>query len=306
MIVAFNFLEESETLSKNHLKTCINNIQLRTSVIGIRIIFIYICAMRKSFLLILFIFIYSASFGQLEIGTKKDKDQKGEQKMKDESEDEIQKKKNKKELSITGRNVYMGISPGQSFRTLAPAETNFAKPLNQKANEKPIFSIRYQAGMQVILAKHLMLEFGFTYTFQGEQYSFKDEASDSTYAYHNKYRYIGVPLTINGIFGNESIRFYFGGGIAPMMFINQYEKINYTTETGSTNEIIRNIRDSRYNQFNLMVLGRIGLQGNFSKHFGYYIAPEFRYNLLNTFEKQYQHVHHQMAWGIDLGFIIYL
>jgi len=226
--------------------------------------------------------------------------------MKDDVEKEIDKKNKKVKLEITGRNAYIGFSPGQSFRTLKPSDNIFSKPLEQKANEKPIFSMRYSLGMQVVIFKHLMLDFGFTYTEQGEQYAFKSGISDSSYSYTNKYRYIGVPITVNGIFGGDVFKFYFGAGIAPMMFINQLEKINYVTEDGAVREEKTNIRDTRYNQFNLMAIGKFGMQLKFTEYVGFYVAPEFRYNLLNTFESQYKFVHHQMAWSIDVGIIVFM
>ena len=262
----------------------------------------------RSIVLILGIFIFSLNgFNQIEINNKKEKDRKKEQKMKDEVEKEIEiKNKKKQPLQVTGRNVFLGMSIGQSYRTIKPSETIFGKEVGPKAQEKPILSMRYQAGMQIVLFKNFMVDFGFTYTVQGEQYSYADDSSDSTYSYTNKYRYIGVPITVNGIFGGKWVRFYFGAGLTPLMFINQYEKLRYSTETGVVTDQENTIKDTRYNQFNLMAIGRIGVQVNFSKHVGFYLAPEFRYNILNTFEKQYKHIHHQMAWGIDFGFLLYL
>jgi hypothetical protein len=263
--------------------------------------------MRKLILLLAFILLGTASFAQIEIGNKKEKDRKKEQKMKDDVENEIEKKKKKKEpLQITGRNVYLGISLGQSYRNLKPSDNIFSRPLDQKKDEELVFSLRASGGMQVILFKHLMLDFGFSYTEQGEQYSFTDPNSDSTYAYINKYRYIGIPLTINGIFGGERIRFYFGGGLIPSMFINLGQKTEYTTETGTKFSTKENIRTSDYNQFQLMAIGKLGMHLNLTKHVGFYLAPELRYNILNTFQEQYKHVHHQWAWGIDFGLLLFL
>lgn len=264
--------------------------------------------MKKSaWTLLLLLLCSQVSFAQIEIGNKKEEDRKKEQKMKDEVEEEIKKKKKAKmPLAITGRNIYVGVSLGQAYRTLVPADNIFSRPIEQKADEKKIFSFRAQAGMQAVLWKHFMIDFGFTYTEQGEQYSFEDPDSDSSYSYINKYRYIGVPLTANGIFGGEYVRFYFGGGIIPLMFINQGQNLSYTTTTGTGTDELLTYRDNKYNQFNMMALGRIGMQFNFTKHVGFYLAPEIRYMLFNTFEKQYKHKHNQWAWGVDFGFVVYL
>ncbi|MEZ4937246.1 MAG: hypothetical protein R2799_06595 [Crocinitomicaceae bacterium] len=263
--------------------------------------------MKSIYVLILFFAFSAPSLAQIEIGNKNENDRKKEQKMKDDVEKEIKdKSKTKKPLAITGRNIYLGVTLGQSYRTLKPADNFFSKPINQKVDEKMIFSVRAQAGMQAILWKYFMVDFGFSYTEQGEQYTYEDENSDSSYSYINKYRYFGVPLTANAIFGGESVRFYFGGGIIPMMFINQGQNLRYTTITGTGTEELLTFRDNKYNQFNMMAIGRLGMQFNFTKHVGFYLAPEIRYMLFNTYEKQYQHEHHQWAWGVDFGFVVYL
>lgn len=262
--------------------------------------------MRHLIFIIITVFFSAQTIAQIEIGSKNEKDRKKEQKMKDDVEKEIEKKKKKLELNITGRNVYIGISPGQSYRQLYPAKTIFSRPIEHENSEKPIFSMRVSAGMQVTIFKHLMLDFGFTYMHQGESYSFKDQGTDSTMDYTNKYRYIGVPLTANGIFGNDRIRFYFGAGIIPMMLVNQYEYIRYTTEEGTISETSRSFRDTRFNQFNIQAIGKLGMQVNLTKHLGFYLAPEFRLNLMNTFQKQHKHIHKQYAWGADFGLLILL
>ncbi len=264
--------------------------------------------MRKTTFTFILVFILSGtSFAQIEIGNKKEKDRKKEQKMKDEVEGEIEKKKKeKKPLAVTGRNVYLGTSLGQSYRTLVPSDNIFSRPLEQKVDEKMVFSYRVAAGMQVVLWKHFMVDFGFSYVEHGEQYAFEDDSSDSTYSYRNRYRYIGVPITANAIFGGERVRFYFGGGFVPMMFINQGQDLIYTTKEGTRTEENINFRDNKYNQFNIMAIGRLGMQFNFTKHVGFYLAPEIRYVMLNTYDDQYKHNHHQWAWGVDFGFLLYL
>lgn len=251
--------------------------------------------------------ITQTSLAQIEITKKKEDDRKKEQRMKDDVEKEIvKKKKQKKPLEVTGRNIYIGMTPGQSFRSLKPAETIFGKELGPKADEKPLFTIRYQAGMQVVLFKNFLLDFGFTYTVQGEKYNYSDPLIDSNYSYINKYRYIGVPVTAGGIFGGKWVRFYFSAGIAPLIFINQYQKEVFAANDGSSFERENKYKTSDYNGFNLMAIGKLGIQVNFHKHVGFYAAPEFRYLTINTFQKQYQHVHHQWAWGVDFGFLLYL
>jgi hypothetical protein len=67
-------------------------------------------------------------------------------------------------------------------------------------------------------------------------------------------------------------------------------------------ETTEKLKDN-YNYFNIDVVANLGVRWNLGRNLGVYFIPEFRYGLLDTYQKQTPHVQHMyglyLRWGLQ-------
>lgn len=196
--------------------------------------------------------------------------------------------------------IYLMAGFVHSFRSFT--DESIYQSLGKKYDETPINTYSMGAGTYIPLTKQLDLEIGVSYVLQGEQYSFSDSLTDSTFHYVNKYRHFGLPLRLKYSIGQGNFKGIMVGGVIPSSIISIRYESEYTTFDG--NEVVNDV-DSKTNDlasFNLAA--SVGLGFTYQKgDFGFIFMPEYRYNLLNTFSG-YPVQHNLWSWGINGGLLM--
>jgi len=209
----------------------------------------------------------------------------------------------KPEREKFGDEIFAGISNVYGFRTLQVREGLFAQELGIRADEQALWTVSFELGYRVKMSQRLMLEFGMEYNQMGMQYR---TPNDSIFVgYNRKKQGFSAPIRLSFqpfVLGNgEDFMFHIGGGFAPRMFTaSRYTTIELN-DFGQEEETTLK-QTSGYNYFNVDVLFNAGFRWNFSHSIGLYFIPEFRYGLLDTYDKQRPYIQHNyglfLRWGI--------
>ena len=238
----------------------------------------------------IFILIFGLSFSQITI-----------------SEDDVKKKpsrpnfnmENKKSFNSTRSNFYISMNTSSSFRNLKTNEAFLLVPLNERVNETPLFTNSYTLGVN----SHIFNGFGWdgavSFMQNGEQYSFSD--IDTSFAYKTKYSYFSMPVRIHYHFDfNKRIGLKFGAGIIPSLFINYKQDQKWET-TGGSSETNLIQTDVGFNSAIFNINSYLYLCYGFSEKFGFFIGPEYRYQLSNSYQKTAAYRHYSRAFGLTFG-----
>ena len=179
------------------------------------------------------------------------------------------------------------------FEDKSPYQTNF-----RRLEEGPITTGGIELGTFININKYADLTLGATFYSGGEEYTFTDSISDSTFYYKNRYRQIGIPLRLNLTFGN-AYQIYAFGGIIPSSILHLQYSSNYTTEVG---ELVENDVETIKNDlasFQLAASVGGGLRYKFSNGAAY-VFSEYRPHLTDTYEGDF--VSHKMRlFGFGFG-----
>lgn len=197
--------------------------------------------------------------------------------------------KAKKSIGIQDQFIYANLIPSHVYRTFEPG----SYPLTRE-DEVPGFKLSYMLGLRNKLSKHILLDIGFAYYVNGENYFYEDTDLDSSYFKTRNHNTLSIPLKVGFQIPLKDFNLFFQLGGAPSMLINQVEKIEYTV--GADQPVTdRIVNKNNLNQFNMTLLGAIGVQYNFSEYWGIQIMPEFRYNLMpSDINVSYEH----RAWAV--------
>lgn len=214
-------------------------------------------------------------------------------------------KKEKAERPIrekSGVELFFGVSPAYTFRTISVNEGIFGQPLGTKADEKGNWTVGYHAGARTNLTDYLKLEFGGAYYSNRESFAY--EAADSVYRYNNTYQHIAIPIRVAYTFGGD-ISFYGGLGIIPKAFLSMKHEETKLDPFGKEKTEVWNERN-KFNLFQLDAAVTIGTQLKFNKNYGIYAMVEGRRQLTNNFVKQGPYVRRGFELGFHVGVEIYL
>lgn len=201
-----------------------------------------------------------------------------------------------------GDEIFGGISHVYSYRTLKVREGLFAQPLGVRAEEKALWTSSLELGTRVKMNEKFMLEFGMEFNRMGLQYR---TPTDSVFVGYNQVirgltspiRCVFQPLTLGG-----NLVIQLGVGAAPRMFMASKFTTIQLNSFGQEEEIVT-IEKNGFNYFNVDVLTNVGFRWNFGESLGLYFIPEFRYGLLDTYDKQRPYIQHNYAlylrWGLQ-------
>jgi len=214
----------------------------------------------------------------------------------------VEKKKKKKIKSVKNDTIdkstyYLSAAYINSFRKFEDVSPfgSFSK----RKTETPIHTYGVGFGTYIYLAKNLELELGVSYVLQGEQYNFSDSLSDSTFHYTKRYRHFGIPLRVKYNFGGNDLKGFVYGGVIPSSILSYRYESNYSTADGKTNDNDTKSLSNTLAAFNLTTSVGFGVSYQLN-NVGFMIMPEFRYNLLNTFEGVFVE-HNLWSWGVNFG-----
>lgn len=147
-------------------------------------------------------------------------------------------------------------------------------------------------GLLMDLNKNFSLDMGISYFGQKENYNFDDPDSDSTYFFSNTYMQLGVPIKLRYTYGDRLQIFGFVG-LTPLNLLNVRFNESYNTKQGlsiiSETELIK----EKLSTFNLQTNAGFGMTYNLD-WVGFTLYPEFRYNVINTYNPKTRPVEHNM------------
>lgn len=201
----------------------------------------------------------------------------------------------------SGTEIYFGVSPSYTFRTLTTNDGLFAQPLGIREDEVGEWTTGFNAGVRSKIAKNLKLEIGVGYASNRE--SFDYSTADSVYSYINTYRHISFPIRIAYSYGNE-ISFYGGLGIIPKAFLGMKNEFT-TLDINNKEKTTETIERDKFNFFLLDAVATIGTQIKFSENYGIFAMVEGRHQLTNTYTSQSAYIRKAYALGFNLGIEIY-
>lgn len=202
----------------------------------------------------------------------------------------------------SGVELFFGVSPAYTFRTIAVNEGIFAQPLGTKEFEKANWTVGYHAGARTKITNFLKLEFGGAYYSNKESFAY--ETADSVYNYTNTYQHIAVPIRVAYTFGKD-ISFYGGIGIVPKAFLSMKREVTTLDPYGKEQTEKTRVRDN-FNLFQLDGVVTVGTQLKFNRSYGIYAMVEGRRQLTNNFVKQAPYVRKGFELGFHVGIEIYL
>ncbi|WP_107037907.1 outer membrane beta-barrel protein [Brumimicrobium mesophilum] len=201
----------------------------------------------------------------------------------------------------SGTELYFGVSPSYTYRTLEINDGLFAKPLGYRTEEVGEWTTGFNAGVRSKVAKHLKLEIGIGYSSNRESYDFKE--TDSVFSYVNTYRHISFPIRVAYTYGDE-ISFYGGIGVIPKAFLGMKNELT-TLDINNNENTVETIERDKFNSFLLDAVATIGTQIKFSENYGIFAMVEGRRQLSNNFNSQSPYIRKAFALGFNIGLEIY-
>jgi Outer membrane protein beta-barrel domain len=219
------------------------------------------------------------------------------------SDDEIKEKpkKEKKEFerdSLNGTTYYLTGMYNYGHRSFTDnSPFNSYETWN---DQTPGGSGGLTLGILMDLNDYISLDMGISYFGQKENYNFDDPDSDSTYFFSNTYMQLGVPIKLRFTTGDK-IQFFGFVGLTPLNLLNVRFNESYNTKQGlsviSETELIK----EKLSTFNVQSNAGFGLTYNLD-WVGFTLYPEFRYNLINTYDPKSKPIEHKMfGLGVHAG-----
>jgi len=187
-----------------------------------------------------------------------------------------------------------------SQRILTPNPDFLNTPLGERANEVPLRLWSYGLGLQTGLGRWMRLDIGLNFIQNGERYAYSDSQSDSTFQYENRYRYIGMPLSLNFHWGN-AFKVFAGPGITPMIFNQFVKNTQWTTTLGSKNDEKLREKNNEYASSAFEVFGQMGVQWIAKNGWGGMFKVVYRKQVSNTYSKYNEAIHSTYGWGFGFG-----
>jgi hypothetical protein len=220
-----------------------------------------------------------------EIKVKKEKDK--------------EKSKEKKAItdSVQKTNEYViSYIPHNSTRSLTSNVAPYGKLLGELADEKSITNHDFEVVFRNQINKTIGLKFGLRFANTGEKY--KLQIGDSTYSYITKYRYVALPIGVDfGFTLSPAITWISSATLLPQLNAGRVRKT--TTVSDKDKTVVTS--DKSTDKINTAVFGvafTTGLKFRLSTNVNFYISPEARFNLSNTFMKQSPYVHKAKTFGL--------
>lgn len=225
----------------------------------------------------------------------------------DETTEEEKKPKKEKSTdenldSLTGTNFYFSGLFQYGYRTFednSPTGTFYSEWQNQTH----AYSGGASMGILMELSDFVHLDIGVSYFGHGENYTYQDSLTDSSYTYKNNYMQFAIPMRIRFVYGNKLQVFAFAG-LAPLNILKIKYESSYKTAEGANVERDPEIKTDGFATFNLMLSAGLGITYNLNR-VAFFLAPEYRRHLINTYSTKTIGMTHKMyGIGINAGLVL--
>lgn len=244
-----------------------------------------------------FLFLINVGFAQITSGNidpEKETEKIKEKKIKEEKEPLLD--------SLQGNSFYLSGMGQYTYRTLQ--DLTATKVYSDWEKQQPIFTGATNIGLIMKMSNHFSVDIGLSYFGAGEQYTFNDSISDSSFYYKNTYRQLALPLKVRYSTGDK-FQFFAFAGIAPLNILNIRYKSNFVRENGAEVDVELQIKKDQFSAFNVMATVGFGINYNL-KYIGFTLYPEFRRNLLNTYPNNVLALKHNLySFGVNAGFLVH-
>jgi hypothetical protein len=210
------------------------------------------------------------------------------------------KKNNQSKTDFTTAYFSLGY-----FNTFRSFEDHTAYNSKYKwETQTPTQNLGFNFGIYIPLAKHFNLDIGVNYLPYGEEYTYQDSLSDSTFHYINKYQQIGIPIRLKYTFINANpsdlgFKPFISIGVVPsnILSIRYFSDYTLADSTAIKNDVKKVTKD--LNKFVFATTASIGFTYK-TKKIGFKLMPEFRYNISNSYTGVFWK-HNLWAWGVNAG-----
>jgi hypothetical protein len=244
--------------------------------------------MKRSIFIAFSILLTGTAFGQIEISEKPEK-----KKIKEVAPDA-------KEPSTT--EVYFLTNWSRTNRDLTENSGLFGDSLGLRANESYLDRWSYSLGIRSRLNQYLGWEGGIALVRNGESYLFED--TDTLFKYNTTYTYIGMPLKVNFLYG-EDVQFVAAAGIMPQMFVNYKQELEWEDSVDAKGkETIKT--NAGYNSFVISAVFNAGVKLKYADKWSLLVLPEYRMQLTSSYEKTDSYIHKARALGVTFGLALSL
>ena len=194
----------------------------------------------------------------------------------------------------TGQEFFLGASNTFGFRVLSERDNIFGGPLGLRASEDPHWTWSFELGSRNTLSKNFGLSIGMGFTQIGMKYT--NDMDSSYLGYRTVNRYISLPFRLFYQRGEDFV-IQAGVGLQPRLFISSRQTEINLDDFGQEVETKTKITNG-FNTIALDASVHIGFRWNAMENMGLYFIPEFRYGLLDEFDRQQPHV--QRSYGLVL------
>ncbi|MFM6946344.1 MAG: hypothetical protein ACKOWX_07395 [Flavobacteriales bacterium] len=187
----------------------------------------------------------------------------------------------------------------QMFRELVSNDAFLPTPLGERANEIPLTAWSQQLGICAGLGQHFYLDGGVSWLQNGEAYSFKATASDSTYSYQTHYRYLALPLQLKFTAGNK-LKVYGGLGLVAALYQGYKQDIQWTNPLGAKYDDQIKINNNM-NSSTLSWLASAGLEATLDENYSFRVGVLYRKQVNNSYSPYEDYIHKSFGWGLNFG-----
>jgi hypothetical protein len=206
---------------------------------------------------------------------------------------------NSKKDSVVKNQVYGFFNITNSKRFLSPNYDFLPEELGERSNERSLNTYSFGLGLKGLISRNFIWDGGIVYFQNGEQYDFKSLAGDSSFNYQSYYKYIAMPVRLNFTIG-KSVKFFGGIGIVPQILVNYRQNQQWETKLGNREENSIKSKDG-FSSFVASALFNLGLELQLNTGFGFFVSPEYRYQLMNTYTKTSSFIYRSYGFGVNIG-----
>lgn len=213
-------------------------------------------------------------------------------------------KRQKKEKESVGldaaSSIYFVSNWGMNTRQLEMNKAPYGDSLGFRSNETSMGTWSFALGIRNRITPRLSWDGGVAFNRNGENYSFEEQ--DTSFSYSTTYQYIGMPFRLNFTFG-KTVEFFGGIGLMPQLFSTYRQEVKWRSGDSNGSETLKSKPGYAPNSFVLAGLVNVGVCLHFEKNWSLLVAPELRYQLTSSYNKQDDFIHKNRAYGITFGLI---
>lgn len=185
-----------------------------------------------------------------------------------------------------------------SNRLLKMNDAPYGDSLLNRVDEAGLNTWSFGIGIRSKHGNYFAWEGSIAYIRNGESYLY--ENSDSSYSYNTTYAYIGMPFNAYFTYSFNNISLFAGGGLSPQIFSGYRQDVHY--KDSANHEFDETFKTkSGYNPYVISASAIAGIDLNLGKSISVFVFPEYRWQLISSYEKIDDYKHFARAFNIKFG-----